>query len=444
MGASKPLSNYEREQIYLGRQQGKSLVRLAKELGRSAVTVRKWWRRYRDEGLSGLGTRKRGRKRQGILGSYRLELRDEILNLKRSHPGWGASRVLVELQRDERFRDFRLPSRSRVAAFFKANCPDCLAGYRRHPKRSEHACPATAVHEIWQLDSQENIRLLDGDIATVCSVRDPYGAAMLTSRAVSVKGGKTYRKLTWMEVRQVLRDAFTEWRTLPDSVWTDNEHGLAGNADDPFPSRLTMWLAGLGIRHGFIRPHCPTDQPHIERNHRTLDNLAIDEPGRKDLLALQQALDRERQVYNTLFPCQASDCDGRAPLVAHPELLRPRRPYQPDWEWRLFNLQLVYDFLAHIKPFERKINVVGQVHLGGNRWTIGLRFAGTPVWVRFDLAQVVWEVSVKTGDTPGPNDEILGRCSPIGLDFHSLTGLEYPAPVPNLQPIQLSLPCLTP
>jgi hypothetical protein len=379
-----------------------------------------------------------------VLSSFPWELRDEILALKRMHPGWGATRVIIELQQDDRFRALPLPGLSRLAAFFKANCPECVAPYTSHPKRSPHACEASAVHEIWQLDSQENIRLRNGEVATICSIRDPFGAAMLASQAFSVKRGIAWRKLTWLEVRQVLRLAFSEWQTLPDSVWTDNEHALAGNADDPFPSRLTLWLAGLGIRHVFIRPHCPTDQPHIERNHRTLDNLAIDETGRADLATLQQALDRERQIYNQRFPSQASDCAGRPPLEAHPALLRPRRPYRSEWEWQLFNLQQVYDFLARIEPFERRVNGVGQVHLGGNRYSVGLRHAGKPVWVNFDAECIQWVVSLKRSEGSDQTLEVLAHCPPMGLDFYSLTGLRTPVPLPEPQPIQLTLPCLIP
>jgi transposase-like protein len=444
MGTKLPLSERERQRIDQGRQQGRSIRVIASELGCSPETVRKWWRRLRDEGQDGLRTRPTGRPLRGILSSFPLELVAESLQLKQTHPGWGAKRVVVELNQAERFRELSLPSYSRLAAFFKARCPECVAVYQPRPKRSEHACPATAVHEVWQLDSQENIRLQDGDIATLCSIRDPFGAAMLASRAFSVKRGKAWRKLTWEEVRQVLREGFTLWQILPESVWTDNEHALAGNAADPFPSRLTLWLAGLGIRHVFIRPHCPTDQAHIERNHRTLDNLAIDETTTTDLATLQQALDRERQVYNQLFPCQASDCAGRPPLVAHPALLQPRRPYRPEWEWQLFNLQQIYDFLAGIGPLKRKINAVGQVHLGGNRYQVGLRHAGKPVLVHFDAERILWVVSLQVDSGSDRNGEVLAYCPPKDLDFHSLTGLPDPTPSPQPQPIQLTLPCLIP
>ena len=133
---------------------------------------------------------------------------------------------------------------------------------------------------------------------------------------------RRWRKLTWEEVRQVLRAGFAEWQTLPDSVLTDNEMGLGGNPNDPFPSWLSLYLAGLGIKHNFIRSHRPTDQPQVERCHRTMDGLTYDECSRQDLTNFQQSLDQERYMYNDLFPSRASDCGGLPSFTSPPELLR--------------------------------------------------------------------------------------------------------------------------
>ena len=233
----------------------------------------------------------------------------------------------------------QLPSRSRLYAYFREHCPDCLNLWTKH-KEVPQPPHATAVHEVWQVDHQEGHRLGDGQIATVCNIRDPYGAAMIASQAFAVKTEKRWRKLTWEEVRQALRIGFCEWHTLPDSIQTDNEMGLGGNPHDPFPSWLSLYLAGLGIKHIFIRSHRPTDQPHIERNHRTLDGLTDDEESRQSITSFQQALDRERCVYNQQFPTRASDCQQEPPLIAHPALLTPRRLYRPEWEPVLFDIQL--------------------------------------------------------------------------------------------------------
>jgi hypothetical protein len=425
----------EREQIYLRKRDGCSLRQIASEVGISYECVRKWWRRCRSQGLAGLVERKRGRQPKGVLSQFPLAVQQASLRLKRQHKRWGANRVLIELRKDPDLVGMSLPSRSRLYRFYRQACPDCLNVWTKH-KELPPPPKVTAVHEMWQVDHQEGHRLADGGIATVCNVRDPYGAAMIASQAFEVKTVQRWRKLTWEEVRQVLRTGFREWGTLPDSVQTDNEMGLGGNPNDPFPSWLSLYLAGLGIPHVFIRSHRPTDQPQIERHHRTLDGLTDDPHSRQNLASFQQALDQERRVYNHEFPCRASDCEGRPPLQAHPALLTPRRPYHPDQERYLFDLQRVFDFLASF-TFERKVNSNGQVTLKGIHYTVGLSHRGKTIRVRLDPQSQEW--LFLEPDAQGQEQE-LSRRPLVGIDFTSLTGLSAPEPPPVLPPIQLTVP----
>jgi hypothetical protein len=296
------------------------------------------------------------------------------------------------------------------------------------------------VHEVWQLDSQEKIELQDGEIAVICNVRDPFGAAMIASQAFAAKTAKHWRKLDWTEVRQVLRTGFTEWHTLPDQVLTDNELVLAGAPCDPFPSKLTLWLRGLGVKHARIRPHCPTDQPQVERNHRTLDNFTLDEVSRANVPSLQQALDRERQTYNAYFPSRASDCSGRPPLTVHPELLQPRRPYQPEWELALFDLQRVFDYLATF-TFERQVSANGTISLGRNCYSLGRPQAGKTLHVQCDPIKREWVCYEKVDQDASEVKRELARRPVKGIDVLTLTGLKPLVPTLS-QPLQLTLPCL--
>jgi Helix-turn-helix domain len=425
----------EREQIYLKKMAGQTLPQIAQALGLSEACVRKWWRRGRDEGLLGLVERKRGRPVQGILSQFSTQVCQASVKLKREHKRWGANRVLLEMRNDPTLVGLSLPSRSRLYPYFRQECPDCLNVWTKHIQVAVPT-PATAVHEVWQVDHQEGHLLGDGSVATICNIRDPYGAAMIASQAFSVKTKLRWRKLTWEEVRQVLRSGFAEWQTLPDSVLTDNEMGLGGNPNDPFPSWLSLYLAGLGIKHNFIRSHQPTDQPQVERNHRTLDGFTDDEGSRQDLGHLQQALDQERWVYNYQFPSRASDCDGLPALQAHPALLSPRRPYRLEWEGVLFNLQRVYDFLATFS-FERKVNRNGQVTLKGHHYTVGLMHKEKTIQVRLDADTQEWRFL--ESDEQGQAQE-LSRRKLFGMDFQTLTGLEKPTDGSALPSIQLTLP----
>jgi hypothetical protein len=435
MGNRVPLVPTEKEHIYWGKQKGQTLAELAAEVDCSPECARKWWRVGRDHGLEGLCAPRRGRGKTGPLSHFDARVADASLRLKRMHPRWGADRLLVDLKNDPDLTGLALPGGSCLAAFFKVYCPECVATRQPRPPRPSRPPDVTGVHEMWQLDSQEDICLRDGEIATICNIRDPVGAAMIMSRAFSVKTELHWRKLEWTEVRRVLRDAFTQWHTLPDGVQTDNELGLAGGPNDPYPGLLTFWLVGLGVKHRLIRPGCPTDQPQIERNHRTLDGFALDDQALVDLHYLQLALDRETHVHNYQFPSWASDCAGHPPLIAHPELLQPRRYYQPELELVLFDMQRVYDYLASF-TFKRTVNASGQVSLGRHMYSLGKPLVRErklrTVLVRFDSDQQQWLFLTET-------QEELVRRSLKGLDISTLTGLD-PRDIQATPPVQLTLP----
>ena len=434
MGQRK-LNQAERERIYLRKQDGDSLQTIANEMGLSYECARKWWRRGKKEGLSGLQEQKRGRPSKGVLTSFDPAVQQASLDLKRQHKRWGANRVIVELREQPNLSGLKLPSRSDLYGFFHQQCPECLNLWTKH-KEVPKPAQAKDVHEVWQLDHQEGHRLTDGSIATVCNIRDPYGAVMIASQAFEVKTQQRWRKLTWEEVRQVLRAGFGEWHTLPDIVQTDNEMGLGGNPNDPFPSWLSLYLAGLGIKHAFIRSHQPTDQPQIERNHRTLDGFTEDDHSRQNLTNFQQALDRERMIYNQLFPSRASNCAGQSPLQAHPALLKPLRSFEPEWESTLFDMQRVFDFLATF-TFDRKVNRNGQVTLKGIHYTVGLAHKEKQIKVRLDANSQHW---IFFEIEPNGLESELRRQELVGLDFSGLTGLQRPDPPLPIPPIQLALP----
>ncbi len=438
MNPRPPLTQYEKERIYRGKLAGRKLADIALDIGCSLVCARKWWRVGRKQGETALQAKRRARGRAGACSHFDEKVVAEAVRLKREHAGWGAERMRVELAQIEALAGLALPSRSRLAALFKERCPDCLASHRPRPPDPPRPRPACGVQEVWQVDSQEDICLQDGTIATVCSVRDPVGAAMIASRAFAVQTARHWRKLTWMEIRGVLRQGFRDWSTLPEAVLTDNELVQAGNPHDCFPAPLTLWLAGLGIQHRFIRPGCPTDQPQIERNHRTLANWTQDALGLANLADLQRSLDRERRQYNHSFPSQASDCQHRSPLQAHPQLLEPRRPYTPEQELALFDLQRVFDFLA-VFTFRRKVHqTTAHISLDDQMYCLGRPLMRQhqlkTVRVRMDPQAHQWVVAT---DEECPQE--LLRLNPKNLDVFRLTGLEPPG-LPLNQPIQLLLP----
>jgi transposase InsO family protein len=431
MAARAPLTLAEKERLYTDKIQGRSLGAIAAELGCSPETARKWWRLARDYGRAAFHQARRGRPATGILSRFPAAMTSCAVTLKREHPSWGPDRVLTDLVRDPTLTGLPLPSRSRLALLFKTECPELVTS-RRTRIRSPSAPPVpTAVHECWQLDVQEAIALADDHRASICTLRDPVGAAILASQAFDVTGGERGRRLNWEEVRGVIRTAFARWATLPDALQTDNEVCLGGQPTDPLPSQLTLWLVGLGVAHRFIRPNTPTDQAQIERTHRTLDGFVGLPASHLDVTRLQQRLDAEREVHNEWFPSRASDCAGRPPLLAHPELLMARRPYRLEWENALFDEQRVYAYLATI-PLSRKVSKTGQIQLGGQSRSVGRAYAAQTVMVQCDAQRRDWVVTLADGT-------LVKRLSIRGLDVTSLTGIPD-TPDEHLPPIQLTLP----
>jgi transposase len=160
-----------REQIITLHQQGIRLTTIAQQLGLSYHTVRQCWQRFCHEGVAGLsphyahcGPKKR-RFEAGVV--------EAALTLKRDHPRWGAGLIRVELQ--PQFPNLPLPSARSLQRWFVA------AGLQPlRSKRPVCVSPrARQVHEVWELDAKERMRLAEGTGTSVLSVTDEASGAWL-------------------------------------------------------------------------------------------------------------------------------------------------------------------------------------------------------------------------------------------------------------------------
>jgi hypothetical protein len=143
----------------------------------------------------------------------------------------------------------------------------------------------------------------------------------------------------------VLRTAFTQWG-CPLEIQTDHEDVYVGASTSDFPSRFTLWLPGLNIQHVTSCSHRPTDQAQVERSHRTLGDMTWKDETFAQVTELQAALDDRRQRYNVDLPVKAADCHRQPPLSVHPTAHFSGRPFCPELEWQLFDLNRVDTFLA--------------------------------------------------------------------------------------------------
>jgi hypothetical protein len=288
------------------------------------------------------------------------------------------------------------------------------------------------VHQRWQIDAQEKIPLGDGEWASVLEIRDPVGAVILASQAfLTTLTASTYRKLTFEEVRATLRQAFRQWGR-PAEIQSDHEDVYAGANQADFPMPFTLWLRGLGIVHRFSRERCPTDQPHIERNHRTTGDMSWKNHPPADLADLQQQLDACCQRYNHHYPALASDCQGLPPLVKHPNARHSGRDYQEPWEWELFDLALVDDYLAQLS-WIRKVDLNGIVYVGKRKYYLGRKHKHQQVRVRYLPEGRTFCFETLTG-------EWIQSLAAKGLEKSDLTGLIPTEAVYSTTALQLPLP----
>ena len=160
-----------REEIVRRHEQGESLSWIAEDLGLSFWTVRKVWRRYRDEGESGLTPRYDRCGRHGL--RFERKVHRAALWLKRLHPRWGATLIRTILQ--DRWPEMAVPSERTLQRWWQE------AGLNRRPQRQVRMNHARSKepHEVWQIDAVEGRRLASGAVVSWMTVQDEYTGAIL-------------------------------------------------------------------------------------------------------------------------------------------------------------------------------------------------------------------------------------------------------------------------
>lgn len=419
-----------RQEFYARHQRGETYREIASHYDVSKECVRYWYRRQRDGGSCQTTYR---REPTGRLRRFAPEVRYCILRLRLGHPRWGPNRILARMRKRPSLCGLALPSEASIGRYLHQ-----WPRFRRRPKEKQtrqRPNQATEVHQRWQIDFKVKIALQDDTLTNLHNVRDPVGEAYIGAFVFPAgQVGDGARRVKLGNVCSTLRTCFARWGTLPDEIQTDGETVLVGRAGEQFfPSRFTLWLKGLGIDHLIIRSGKPTDNAEVERCHRTVNDYAI--VGNEDAspVQLQAILDQATHELNFELSSRAEGCAGLPPVVAHPELLQPRRPFQPEQELALFDLQRVDAYLATF-TWKRIVSKTGQVCIGERRrYSVGRTYARQEALVQFDPVDRHFVFSV----AHDPEREIARRPA-RGLDVTDLTGIA-PWPI-GLGPQQLPLP----
>jgi transposase len=159
-----------REQMVQLHAEGHLLVDISARLNVPYSTLCNWWRRYKQEGEPGLKPRY---DRCGPRGPRTPDVHQAALALRKAHPTWGAGRIRVALRRQ--FPDRSLPQVRALQRWFRAAGENRLQA-RRPPVKRERG---REVHEVWEVDAKEQMRLADGSGTCVLSAAEEASGALL-------------------------------------------------------------------------------------------------------------------------------------------------------------------------------------------------------------------------------------------------------------------------
>lgn len=193
-----------------------------------------------------------------------------------------------------------------------------------------------------------------------------------------------------------LRRAFLTYG-LPKRLSLDHDTVFFDNTSpSPFPTRLHLWLLGLGIDLVFTRVRRPTDHASVERTHQTMTSQALLGQTYASPDGLWAGLDQRRAVLNQFLPIHA--LHRQAPLQAYPQAVFSGRAYRPEWEEALFDLQRVYQYLAQGRWF--RYNNKGSVRLGTYDYYLDYHYDKQTMEITFDASQVAFVCQPEVSKPP--------------------------------------------
>jgi transposase len=374
---SRATSLEERMQIVALSESGLSDQTIAEKMGWSLSVVRKWRRRHRQEGRTGLAS-KMGRPPRGALSSYPEKEREKIAQMRQRHPGWGPKTINAELCRDA--VEKRIPAPASIGRYLKEQ--GLSRSYQRNRELPETAQPmVTRVHQLWTMDASGSIKVPQIGLVALINISDSVSRLRAMSYPVIAGKKRTTHNPDTADYQTALRLAFTDFG-MPECIQVDRAAVFYDNkAKSPFPTRFHLWLIALGIDLCFSRPRRPTDQAIAERSHQLWDRQCLLGQTFTSWEALFQILRERRNFINQDLPC--ASLDNQPSLVSFPEAVHSGRIYRPEYEHELLDLSRIWQYLAKGQWF-RLISKNGVFSIGGQQYYLDYDLVGQQIELTFD------------------------------------------------------------
>jgi transposase InsO family protein len=272
---------------------GRTVKEVAGQWSVSRQTLHAWLAKYEAEGLEGLADR--SRRPVSCPHQMPADVEAQVLELRRTHPYWGAQRIAWRLAKDGMVPG---PSESSVyRALVRAGLIEPSRRHRRKDswKRWERGEPM----ELWQMDVVGGFLLADGTSVKALTGVDDHSRFCVSAR------------LMVRERTQAVCDGLAAALRLfgvPQQILTDNGKVFTGRfAHPPVEVLFDRICRENGIEHLLTQPRSPTTTGKVERFHRTLRLEFDTRQVFRSLKHAQQALDEWVCYYNTERPHQSLD-----------------------------------------------------------------------------------------------------------------------------------------
>jgi len=274
----------------------KSMAELCRDFSVSRKTAYKWLHRYKVDGPSGL----EDRSRAPLAHPRRVmpAIEEALVQARRSHPHWGARKVVAWLERQH--PELVFPAASTVNSLFtKYGISKTRQRRQRTPPYTAPFADATEPNLVWCADFKGDFQTGDLRRCYPATITDAFSRMLLKCHAL--------RSTRTELVRPVFERAFREYG-MPERIRTDNGAPFASRGAGGL-SQLSIWWLKLGIRHERIQPGHPEQNGRHERMHRTLKQETLRPPA-GTIRAQQLRFDSFRKEYNQERPHEALGNDS--------------------------------------------------------------------------------------------------------------------------------------
>jgi len=337
-----------------------SITEVAIRFGVDRRTLHRWLVRYANGGLGALADR--SSKPERCPHQIAPEIEARIVELRRSHVGWGPRTILNRLRREL----VHPPSRSAIyRALVRHNLIEPKK--RRRRRQDYRRWERSRAMELWQMDVMGEVFLGDGTKCSVVTGIDDHSRFCVCATLVA--------RATAQPVCDALVDALRR-HGIPDQILTDNGKVFTGRlGTKPATVAFDRICHENGIKHILTAPYSPTTTGKIERLHKTMRSEFFAEASLETPEQAQAALDAWVTDYNTNREHQAI---GDVAPIRRFELARPS------------SLEVV-DGVPEPEPepeleppkrfVTRRVDDKGRISILNHRYHVGRYLAGQRVTV---------------------------------------------------------------